>query len=413
MSLRVVIGGLIWIAALGLILSITVPEDGAAHDPAARLVDFAVSGPRIATVRFPTGTDLRRNDPVFVVDPERYLEPVGLVRAVTTDADGVTVELTIFPESPDLLRKDTAATAFVAPWTAGWVVKTLLPKERLDEITWLLNETVREEGKRIADTLWPQMRLALLDILKLYEEQLPAALQARTDRIQALAEKHRDGVVAETLVPAVEAVVLVKAEEKFRPFLEDVGQELWKKLPIWALGARYVWEGVPGTREGQVQSKFEQYMKDDAMPILRARAPEAMALAREVLKDSLDDPRLRDALTTVAKEVSADPEVAALLRDLAEELVVKNERLREVLKKRWDEGLGEAVKQASSRLESVTKRVVDSIALTEDRKAINPRLARVLRARLLKKDRRWVLLTPGEGAPLTGPVTIEGGLGRE
>ena len=207
--------------------------------------------------------------------------------------------------------------------------------------------------------------------------------------------------------------MLVKAEERFRPFLEEIGQELWKKLPIWSLGARYFWEGVPGTKEGQVKSKFEQYMKDEAMPVLRAHTPEAVALARLVLKESLDDPRLREALGTVLKEVSTDPETAELLRDLATELVVKNEALREVLKKRWDEGLGEAARTASERLERVVKRIVDSIALTEDRKAINPRLARVLRTRLLKKDRRWVLLTPGDGPALAGPVSMEGELGLE
>lgn len=413
MSLRVAIGGVIWAAGILFVLSITVPPDGAAHDPAARLVDFAVSGPRVVTVNFPPGAELEQNDPVFVVDAERYLLPAGLVRTVTPRADGVTVELTLFPESPDLLREGVTFTAFLAPWTAGWVMKTLLPKERLDEILWLVNETVREEGKRIADTLWPQVRLALLDVLELYQEQLPAALAAREDRIRALVSKHRSGVVAEAFVPAVEEVVLVKAEEQFRPFLEDVGQELWKELPIWSLGARWVWEGVPGTKEGQVQSKFEQYLKEDAMPILRKRAPEAMAIARQVLKDSIEDPRLKEAIATVAREVAGDPETTALFRDLAEELVVKNQRLREVLAKRWEAGLGEAVKEASSRLESVTKRTVDAIALTKDRQSINPRLARVLRTRLLRKDRRWVLMTPGEGPVLEGPVTLEGVSGRE
>jgi hypothetical protein len=412
-ALRIVLGILVWVGVFALVFSITVPKDGAAHEPTVRLLRFAVAGPQTATISFPAGTDLQQNDPVFVVDPTRYLEKVGLVRDVRTEGDRVIAVLTVFPEQPGLLTEGTTATAFVAPWSAAWVVKTLVPKERLDQIGELAREFLRAEGDRIADTLWPQIRLGLLDLLELYERQLPAALKARAGAIQALAKKHRDGIVAEELVPAIQEVVLVKAEERFRPFLEEVGREMWRKLPIWSLGARYVWEGVPGTREGQVKSKFEAYLKDEALPILRSHAPEATRIAREVLQESLDDPRLRDALKKVASEVSSDPETTALFRDLAGELVVENEQLRTVLKKRWEAGLGEAASAASSRLEPLVKKVVDSIALTGDRREINPRLARVLRARLLKKDRRWILLTPGEGPALADPVRIEGGSGRE
>jgi hypothetical protein len=325
----------------------------------------------------------------------------------------LSASVTVFPERPGLLTEGTTMTAFTAPSSARWVVKTLLPKERMQRIVALTREFVGAEGRRIADTLWPQVRLGLLDLLELYETQLPAALRARAERIRALAGKHRDGVVAEKLVPAVEEVVLVRAEARFRPFLEEVGRELWKKLPIWSLGARYVWEGVPGTREGQVKSRFEEYLKKEAIPVLRKHAPEAMRLAREVLKESLADERLREALATVASEIASDPEVTALLRELAGELVVENEQLRKVLRKRWEAGLGEAASAASARFEPLIRQIVDLIALTGDRRAINPRLARVLRTRLLRKDRRWILLSPGSGAPLADPVEIRGTTGRE
>ena len=145
-----------------------------------------MAGPRTATVGFPAGTDLKLNDPVFVVDPVRYLEKVGLVMDVRTEGDRVVAVITVFPEQPGLLTEGTTATAFTAPSSAAWVVKTLVPKERLDQIAALTRDFVRKEGDRIADMLWPQIRLGLLDLLKLYEKQLPAALAARADLIQAL-----------------------------------------------------------------------------------------------------------------------------------------------------------------------------------------------------------------------------------
>ena len=413
MTVRVAIGFSVWAGVLALLGIITIPSDGVAHRPAAKLLEYAAGSPRTLVVSFPAGTELQRRDPVFVVDDVRYLDSVGLVRDVRSEKGRTVAILTVFPEQEDVLREGLAATAFTAPSSAAWVVQTLLPPERVRRIGDLTAEFVRAEGRRVADTLWPQVRLGLLDLLAHYEKALPMALEARAERIRALVTKHRDGVVAEELLPAIEEVVLVRAEERFRPFLEEVGQELWEKLPIWSLGARYVWEGVPGTKEGQLRARFEEYLKNDAMPVLRSRAPEALKIARETLKESLEDPRLRQALKKVAAEVSSDPETVALLKDLAGELILRDERLREVLRRRWDDGLEAAVSAAAARMEPLVRKVVDSIALTEDRQAINPRLARVLRARLLRKDRRWVLLTPGTGAPLEGDARIDGSVGRE
>jgi hypothetical protein len=391
----------------------TIPEDGAAHDPVSRVLEFSVSRPRTVVLVFPAGADVRRNDPVLATHPVRYLDAIGVVRDVRVEAGRRVAVLTIFPESDELLRGGATFTLHRAGTGAAWVAKTLLPPERMAAIVGMTREFIRREGKQIADALWPQVRLGLLDLVALYEKQLPAAIVKRKDRIDALLARHREGVIREVLVPAIQEVVVVKAKEAYRPMLERLGKDLWKKLPVWSLGARAVWQEVPGTKDDQVKERFEKYLTKEVQPLVKQYGPEAAKIAREVLKASMKDPRLQAALREVVAVIGADPETNAILKELLGELVVDNERLREVLKNRWEEGLGEAVEQASRRLEPLIRTVVNAVTMNESRDAINPRLARVLRARVMKKDARWILLEGGDGEPFGDDVELAGSVANE
>jgi hypothetical protein len=260
----------------------------------------------------------------------------------------------------------------------------------------------------VREALWPELEKALVDVIAMYEEELPKALAARSEDWQAIYDRHREGAVKEYLGPALEEVVLPIAKEKLGPFLEEVGRELWKELPIWSLGIRYVLERVPGTKEDQVSTKFNQYLEAKAVPILEKHSPEALRIAGVVLKETIADPRVRAALGKVAKELAMDQELSALLRDTANKLVLENEQLSGILKKRWESGLRAAVLDASRRLDPLVREVVNGIVLNPERNGINPRLAQVLRTAVFRKDGRWILLTEGTGEPLEDGAILAG-----
>jgi hypothetical protein len=321
--------------------------------------------------------------------------------------------LTVYPEEADALREGAGLRAYTVPTTAAWVARTLVPPERLAEIRDRVARFWETEGVALRVAVWPHLRQGLLDTLSLYEQELPKALARHADRWEALLVRHRDGVVREELVPALREVTFVLAEKRFGPLLDTVGKELWEALPVWGLGWRAVWEKVPFTSEGQVRDRFAQYLEDDAKPILAAHAGEAAEIAGEVLRESLEDPRVRGALGAVFREFFTDPELGALLKQLFRDLVVENEEFHTLWRRRWESGLSAAMSDAAARLEPLISRVVDSVVLTRDRSSLNPRLTRVLRTRVLRKDCRWVLLTPGAGAPLPDGATITGDRGEE
>jgi len=320
----------------------------------------------------------------------------------------VEARLSIYPEHAGALRTDTRAESFVVRVGATWVIETLLPPERLKAIREEASPFFEREGSAVREALWPELEKALVDVIAMYEEELPKALAARSADWKFIYERHRDGVVKEDLVPVLEAVVLPIAKERLEPFLTVVGRELWKELPIWSLGVRYLLERVPGTKEDQVEQKFKEYLEQKAAPILTKHAPEAMRIAGEILKETIADPRVREALGKVAQALAADAELSALLRKTADDLVLKNGKLLAILEERWESGLRAAVLDAARRLDPLVREVVNGIVLNRERDGINPRLAQVLRTSVFRKDGRWILLTPGAAEPLTDGATLTG-----
>jgi hypothetical protein len=110
----------------------------------------------------------------------------------------------------------------------------------------------------------------------------------------------------------------------------------------------------------------------------------------------------------VARELAADRELSALLRETAKELVLENEQLSGIMKQRWESGLRSAVLDASRRLDPLVREVVNGIVLNQERNGINPRLAQVLRTAVFRKDGRWILLSPGQGELLLDGAILTG-----
>lgn len=374
--------------------------EGSAHEPASKLLRYVAESPREIPVLLPVGTDLQRGDPVFAEHPDRYLIQVGRVESAESTAAGLEVLLAIYPESENLLTVDASCRALTVEKTAAWIVKILLPPERLAEIRQMGAEFFRKEGRGITELLWPQVRAGLQDMLELLEAELPAALAAQSEEWEAVLARHRDGVVKEKLGPALKEVTLVIAKEKFAPLLRVVGKELWEALPVGSLGTRALLDKLPFTRDDRLREGFEKYLREEAEPILLSHSEEATTIAAVVLKESMKDPRVKQAVASVVSEFFADPEVGALLKGLFDDLVIKNERLHAVMRERWNSGLSDAVVEAAGRLEPLITKISDSIVLTPDRSRINPRLTRVLRTRVMRKDCRWVMITGGDGPPL-------------
>jgi hypothetical protein len=405
---RVVIGLLLWGTLFVVAGRALLDSEHPARGTAERLLRFAGESPLRVEMLLRDGGSVGVGDPVLTDEPGAYLVQVGRVSHVRREGRTVVATLEIHPERRELIRDGARAEAFTVPSSAAWVARTLLPPARQEKIASMARDFLAEQGTAIRDALWPEVEAGLLDVLAHLEREVPVVLEQQSPRWNALLVRHRDGVVRLRLQPVLQEVVLALARDRFRPLLDRVGEDLWRALPVWSLGWRYVWQSVPFTSEEQVKARFEKYLHEDAAPILAKHAPEAARIAKGVVRETLQDPRVREALSLVLRTIAADPELAALTKDLVDRLLLENEELATVLERRWNGGLKQAVAREAGRLEPLVRKAVDAIVLDDAKTGINPRLSRVLRSRVLMKDGRWVLLTAGTGELLPDGASIPG-----
>ncbi len=408
--MRTTVGIVIWAVLLGG--GIWAATDGPAAAPLDRLTSFASVPAHRITVRLPARPEAEVGGLVMTPDPERFLRRIGRIAAIRDDGAGLALDLDLYPDAVARWTGAVDSTFVTVPATAEWIVQTLLPADRLASIRDRWRAFYDAEQAAIAASLWPVVRASLEELLRFYESEIPRVVANHADGFRRLVETHRSGAFEQQLMPAVQEVAWRVGQREFEPLLAEIGRELWARLPVMGLGVRYAFELVPFTDQGQVAARFKRYLDEDAMPILRARSGEIVNALGAVARQTMRDEKVVAAFRAMVGEVIEDPAFFRLLRDVAADLTVRNERLQELLREQWRErGLREAVEEVTAKLEPVIKDVVNSIALSPDGKRINSRLNQVLRSRVLKKDVAWVLIEPrAEGAPPAAGATIVGSI---
>jgi hypothetical protein len=331
------------------------------------------------------------------------------VKSVSHHEGKTRLEVEVFPEDARRFRSGVQADYFTVPGSAAWIVNTLIPAERVQHIRSLWKEFYLAERDAIAQTLWPVVKESLQEILAFYETEFPRVIHDNRPELDDLVARHRQGAFERDFMPSVRAVVWDFAQKRFEPMLTEVGRELWDRLPVWGLTWRYLYENVPFTRDDHVTERFNRFLTNDALPLMRARSGEVLKLVGEIFRDTVRDPRVAQSLKKVVGEVASDPDTAALIKKLSAELLLKNDRLRALVRERWEKkGLKEAVSAVGNRFEPLVHDAVNSIVLSEDGLKMHPRLSRVLRSRVLKKDGAWVLLAAGGEGRLEPGAVISG-----
>ena len=407
---RIIIGMSIWLLLLGgggatLVLHRNDPG----LEPGRRLLRFLHEEAVSVPVDLAGAVDVKAGTHVLIRDPDQFLRRVGSITRVVKGGEKTRLSLEIYPEHGALLTTDVKVTYFTVPGTASWIVKTLIPRDRVRGIQDLWEAFYARERVAITAELWPAVKESLREIFKFYEKEIPLVIHNNRPELDALIEKHRRGAYDREFMPAVQDVAWNLARERFRPLLEEVGSELWKRLPVWGLSWRYVYEYVPFTSEEHVNQRFREFLDRDAVPLMKSRTREVVSLLGGIVKDTFRDPRVTASLKNLVREVSEDPQVLHMFKKLTSELILKNDRLLVLVRERWEEkGLKKVISSVGERFEPLVHDAVNSIVLDEDGKSLNPRLAQVLRSRVLKKDRAWILVEPGTGSPLEPGSVISG-----
>ena len=169
---RLVLGFVLWAVLLGVVGNALLSPEGTARGPAEKVLRFASESPRRLRMTVPTGSEVRIGDPVLVPDPKEFLIQVGRVVNVIEDEGEVVAILRVHPDQNALLREGMTAEVFTVPSSAAWIITTLLPPARREEIREMIRVHLDDNGQAMSDALWPEVRRAILEVLAHVEREL-------------------------------------------------------------------------------------------------------------------------------------------------------------------------------------------------------------------------------------------------
>lgn len=351
------------------------------------------------------------DDPIFLQSDNGEYRQVG----VLVNVDGRYVRDPMYAKEFKVVIYDDAIAQFdpgfqleyhTTPMSLDWVVKTMIPPERQKQIAEFIATEWKAHQKEIMTELKPVLKSGIQKAMKAVEAELPDILRAHRPRFQALGDRYETEILKEEIVPLVKEEILPIVEKEAVPVAEEVGRALWNRVSLWSFAWRYVFDQSPLPRKNRVKEEFQRFIDEEALPELRGRSDQFIDVTETIVKRSMENPRVKEVLKRNLKRVAEDPELHAIVWSVVREAVVENDMLRKSLEAYMNEHQTKAaMKLAGTRMEPLVRSIGDMIFGTRE-KGITPEFSRILRSQILRKDRRWFVMVPGQSAEPAGQVRV-------
>jgi hypothetical protein len=318
-------------------------------------------------------------------------------------------EVLLYSSAPKVTT-NTRLLYHTTPHSMEWVLHTLLPPQKQERVAAELADAFQEHHEEILAQLMPVVEASFREGLVIVEEDLAASLATRRGEIEALGGKYQKDIVEKELVPLVRSEIWPIVREHATPTAEEIGQKLWQRASVWRFGWRYLYDKSFMPQRNLFKKEWERYLEEEATPVLMSHTDEIVATQQKILADVAKNEKVQDAIRRNLGKVLDDPELRQLVWEIIEEVIVNNPRLHEVLQRHWTGPEAQAAfRLAGERLEPTVRRIGEMVIGSQD-EGMTPEFARVLRAQVLYKDHRWLVLetdASGDGAaeaPTSLPV---------
>jgi len=416
---RITLGALVW-ALLGWWLWQSTVESRAVMGDGRRsamqeLLDFAGGEAAVARIETADALDIEVGDPIFLVQGST-VRRVGEVHSVrdpqtgqlTRRADATAAEVMFYGSAPAV-----PAGARLAHYDSGstmdWALSTMMPAEKRAQVAGLIKSAYKQHQEEILNALLPLVQQSLREGFVVVERDLPAAIKSRSARIEALGRKYQKNIIDEKITPLVKTEVWPIVQRHAKPMAEEVGQELWNKMPKWGLAWRKGVDYVPFTSGMRARNHFDRYVTEEAMPLLEEKAPDFVRIVQEIMREVGQNEQFRKVMRDSLTQMIEDPELRQVVWEIVREVIIDNPALGDVIAKTWTGPEAKAALDTALRSFDPTVNQISQVLFGNRESGFTPEFARVLRAKILRKDRRWfVLVLPSEpsqdAAEKTPPV---------
>jgi len=293
------------------------------------------------------------------------------------------------------------------PMSLDWVVLTMIPHERQKQIALLIADEWKVQQEEIMHRLRPVMKDGLRKGMKAVEAELPQILRGHREDFRKLGDRYETEILKAEVLPLVRDEILPIIEVEALPVAEEVGRALWKRVSLLSFTYSYLYDRSPLPKRDALRAEFQRFIDEVALPELRSRSDQFIQVTEDIVKRSMENPKVKAALKRNLRRVAEDPEFHELIKAIVREAIVENQTLRlEMEAYRDDQETRAAFGLAGDRLEPVVRQIGDLIFGTRET-GITPEFSRILRSQILKKDRRWFVMVPTEGAVVSGqPIEI-------
>ena len=403
-KLRILLGVALWVFLGVQVVELATRRSESGASTFSKLRDHYTRDPIEITVAFDRLAWLEIGDPVLVEGNDT--SPVGEVRTLLDD-DGRPIaasfrqvpaaRVLLFDRDHPLVHDNARLRLAVVPATAGaWVWKTLINDDTLPRIreVWSRNDLLPHRDE-IAAMAVPVLQGVLVDCRETLETEARPFLDRHRPEIDALVAKVEAELGKEELASLFESEVWPVLRTRLQPVLDEIGAEIWDRVPLWAFTWRALYQSLPLTADDHFERRWNAFVEEEVVPILEGHSADMIEVARGVAKETLENPKVGEYLKEFVLRMVGDPGFHRLGYTLADEVFFRNPGFRKRIAARWrSEEVQEIVGFVSRKLEPTVREIGD-IVLGTKQSGITPEFARVLRTQVLERDRQRLFLDPG------------------
>jgi hypothetical protein len=410
-DVRIIHGGLIWLGLLGFGLLAFRSATSKSPGGLEQLLRFASNQNRLVNVEFVQQQPLAVGDLVFLENSPTYA-PIGYVSRAG-DAESTTLDViwadqatvTLFSNAPQM-ESGHFLTFHLPGNDTAWVIETMFPPTKRHEITRLIMEAYASDGAEILDAIRPIIANSLSDATGIVRTDFQAAIAKREDRLQMLSQKYRVELLERQLIPLMREEIWPIIQTESELLVSRIGEEVWKEISLFRFAWRYMYDRSVGPEVSLTNRELNRFVESKVVPILESHLNEILEVQTRVVARISNSRRVKETFLAAIKNAAGDPEVQQILKEVFQEVLINNQRLRDSLRDNWNspEALA-AIEMTSSRLEPTITEIGIALFGSADQK-ITPEFARVLRHRILLKDSRWLTLRKAaDPSQLPAPAT--------
>jgi hypothetical protein len=389
MKHRAVFGAIIWVVALGSIG--TMLSSAELDSRWGRLWRYASHSPQTVKLEVPRAESLVPGERVMSFQNGR-LRLVGRVLDAGSASSGNNfAHIAMDPECAPV----TSAAHFRVINARGdmsWALRQILPEHKLEKIK---NELVKFKDQN-KDRLMALGQIVAKDLVKesidVLNVNLSSAVKKHEKEWRKVLDKHRESL-KDDLLPVLKERLGPIVKKKLKPILTKIGKELWTELPVWSVTWRALIDKLPGVRQQYMETWWEDFLENKAIPIVKAHEKEFIELAEDLSIQAAEDEAVRNRFAVIARRLVDDPDFRNLVNKILNESLIEpfegEKFLREMLnKKEFQDKFNELNLEFAPVLQRITQIIIED----EEKGGLNPDLVQVVRRVFFEKQARAVIV---------------------